>query len=305
MKKIVTVATIFIAILGLAACSSGKADPDVVVESKAGDITKDEFYDQMKERVGESVLQEMVTLQVLEDNYEVDEKMVDKEIDSMKDEYGDQFELVLQQQGVEDEDALRDVIRFSLLWEAAVSEDIEITEEELKEKYNRMKTEIEAQHILVEDEKAAKKVKKKLDKGEDFGKLAKKYSTDEGTKDNNGELGYFSTGDMVKEFEDAAYEMEVGKISDPVVSEHGVHIIKVTDKRETEEDIGSFEDNKEDIHREIVNQKVDFTEAQNKIDSLMEDAKIEVKIDEYKDLFKTGPSDKEEKDDKKDDKKDE
>src|SRR5699024_7482052 len=160
MKKIVTVATILIAILGLAACGSDKSDPDVVVESKAGDITKDEFYNHMKERVGDSVLQEMVTTKALEDKYEVDEELV---------------------------------------------------EEELKEKYDRMKTEIEAQHILVEDEETAKKVKKKLDKGEEFGKLAKEYSTDEGTKDNDGELGYFSSGDMVKEFEDVAYEMKEGE----------------------------------------------------------------------------------------------
>lgn len=302
MKKIVTVATILIAILGLAACGSDKSDPDVVVESKAGDITKDEFYNQMKERVGDSVLQEMVTTKVLEDKYEVDEELVDEEVNKMKDEYGDQFEMVLQQQGVEDEDALRDAIRFSLLWEEAVSEDVEISEEELKEKYDRMKTEIEAQHILVEDEETAKKVKKKLDKGEEFGKLAKEYSTDEGTKDNDGELGYFSSGDMVKEFEDVAYEMKEGEISDPVLSEFGVHIIKVTDKRESEEDIGSFKENKDEIRRELINQKVDFTEAQNKIDQLMEDAKIEVNIDEYEDLFKTGAEeDKEgEKDDEKD-----
>jgi len=302
MKKIVTVATILIAILGLAACGSDKSDPDVVVESKAGDITKDEFYNQMKERVGDSVLQEMVTTKVLEDKYEVDEELVDEEVNKMKDEYGDQFEMVLQQQGVGDEDALRDAIRFSLLWEEAVSEDVEISEEELKEKYDRMKTEIEAQHILVEDEETAKKVKKKLDKGEEFGKLAKEYSTDEGTKDNDGELGYFSSGDMVKEFEDVAYEMKEGEISDPVLSEFGVHIIKVTDKRESEEDIGSFKENKDEIRRELINQKVDFTEAQNKIDQLMEDAKIEVNIDEYEDLFKTGAE--EDKEDEKDDEKD-
>src|SRR5699024_6823228 len=85
-------------------------------------------------------------------------------------------------------------------------------------------------------------------------------------------------------------------------SEFGVHIIKVTDKRESEEDIGSFKENKDEIRRELINQKVDFTEAQNKIDQLMEDAKIEVNIDEYEDLFKTGAE--EDKEDEKDDEKD-
>src|SRR5699024_4963550 len=221
----------------------------------AGDISKEEFYEALKDQNGEAVLNELVTTKVLENKYDVDEKEVDKEIDKMKDELGDQFEMVLQQQGM-DEDSLRKMLHVSLLQEAALSEDIEFDEDELKEQYERMKTEIKAQHILVPDEDTAKEVKKKLDDGEDFAKLAKEYSTDESNKDDGGKLGYFSVGEMDPAFEDAAYSMKKGDVSDPVQSQFGFHIIKVNDKRE-KEDFGSFKENKEDIRRQLLSEKID------------------------------------------------
>lgn len=285
MKKLAIAATLTATVFGLAACSSGNADPDVVVETGAGDVSKEEFYEALKEQNGEEVLNELVTTKVLEDKYDVDEKEVDKEIDKMKEELGDQFEMVLQQQGM-DEESLRKMLHVSLLQEAALSEDIEFDEDELKEQYERMKTEIKAQHILVADEETAEEVKKKLDDGEDFAKLAKEYSTDDSNKDDGGKLGYFSVGEMDPAFEDAAYSMKKGEVSDPVQSQFGFHIIKVNDKREKEEDIGSFEDNKDDVRRELLSEKIDPMEAQEKMDKLLKDAKVKVKIDEYKDMFK-------------------
>src|SRR5699024_4986652 len=127
-----------------------------------------------------------------------------------KDELGDQFEMVLQQQGTEDEEAFRKVNSESLLQEAALSEDVEIKDKEIKKQYKRKKTEIKAQNILVEDEKTEKKIKKKLNDGEDFAKLAEEYSTDVSNKDDGGKLGYFSVGEMDPAFEDAAYSMKKG-----------------------------------------------------------------------------------------------
>ncbi|MFK4996750.1 peptidylprolyl isomerase [Bacillus sp. N9] len=102
--------------------------------------------------------------------------------------------------------------------------------EENKEKFNE-EEQVQASHILVEDEKTAKEVKEKLDAGEDFAKLAAEYSTDESNAENGGKLGYFGRGKMVKEFEDVAFSMKKGEISDPVKTEHGYHIIKLTDKK--------------------------------------------------------------------------
>src|SRR5438477_10248646 len=90
--------------------------------------------------------------------------------------------------------------------------------------------EVHARHILVESEDDAKTVKAELDKGADFAELAKKKSKDPGASDG-GDLGFFTKEQMVPEFSAVAFVLEPGKISDPVKSQFGWHIIKVEEKR--------------------------------------------------------------------------
>jgi foldase protein PrsA len=280
MKKL-TIATITAGALLLSACSSDK-ESEVVVETKAGDITKEEFYSEMKDYVGESMLYNMVVIKVLEDKYEVTDKEVDEAVQKVKDEQGDMFSMWLMQQGYPDEDAFREQTYQRLLQEKLVFEDIEISDEQIEEKFNEMKEnreiEIRASHILVEDEATAKEVKQKLDDGADFAELAQEYSSD-GSAANGGDLGYFATGKMVKEFEDAAYSLGENEVSGPVKSEHGYHIIKVTD-------IPTLEEKTEDIRRQLAMEQVDNATVQEKMNSLLKDADIDVKIEDYKDLFK-------------------
>src|SRR5262245_3211955 len=90
--------------------------------------------------------------------------------------------------------------------------------------------EVHARHILVETEDDAKAVKAELDKGADFAELAKKKSKDPGASDG-GDLGFFTKDQMVPEFSQVAFSLEPGKVSDPVKSQFGWHIIKVEEKR--------------------------------------------------------------------------
>jgi peptidyl-prolyl cis-trans isomerase C len=90
--------------------------------------------------------------------------------------------------------------------------------------------EVRARHILVETEDKAKELVAQLKKGADFAKLAKENSKDPGSADG-GDLGYFTKDQMVPEFAEAAFKLDKGKISDPVKSQFGFHIIKVEDKR--------------------------------------------------------------------------
>lgn len=84
-----------------------------------------------------------------------------------------------------------------------------------------------ARHILVADKHTAELVRNLLAVGQDFGALAAEYSTDSGTKEKGGDLGWFKRGVMVSEFEDAAFALAIGEISQPIQSPFGWHIIQV------------------------------------------------------------------------------
>jgi peptidyl-prolyl cis-trans isomerase C len=90
--------------------------------------------------------------------------------------------------------------------------------------------EVRARHILVETEADAKAIEDELKKGADFAELAKKKSKDPGASDG-GDLGFFTKDQMVPEFSAVAFALEPGKISDPVKSQFGWHVIKVEEKR--------------------------------------------------------------------------
>jgi len=85
---------------------------------------------------------------------------------------------------------------------------------------------IKCSHILVQKQSEAIAILDKIRQGEKFGKLARELSIDSGSAKRDGNLGYFGRGKMVKEFETVAFKLEIGKISEPVKTQYGYHIIK-------------------------------------------------------------------------------
>ncbi|MBK5347214.1 peptidylprolyl isomerase PrsA [Bacillus sp. TH22] len=276
-------------VIALSACGTPSSS-DKIVTSKAGDITKEEFYNQMKTQAGKQVLNNMVMEKVLIKNYKVDEKEVDKKFDEMKKQVGDQFDTLMKQQGLKEE-TVKNGVRASLAQEQAIEKTI--TDKELKDNY---KPQVKASHILVKDEATAKKVKEELGQGKSFEELAKQYSEDTASKEKGGDLGFFEHGKMVKEFEDAAYKLKKDEVSEPVKTQFGYHIIKVTDIKEPEK---SFEQSKADLKKELVAKKAQDGEFMNDL-MMKEIKKADVKVDDkdLKDLFEEKKAD-----DKKEEKK--
>ncbi|GIK79811.1 MAG: peptidylprolyl isomerase [Pseudorhodoplanes sp.] len=91
--------------------------------------------------------------------------------------------------------------------------------------------EVRARHILVEKEDEAKAILADLKQGKDFAAIAKEKSKDPGSKENGGDLGYFTKEQMVSEFAEIAFKLEKGQLSDPVKTQFGWHVLKVEDKR--------------------------------------------------------------------------
>ena len=154
-----------------------------------------------------------------------------------------------------------------------------VTEDAAKKIYDekiatmKPQQEIHARHILVATEDEAKKVAERLKNGEDFATVAKEVSKDAGAE--GGDLGFFTRGQMLKPFEDAAFALDVGQISAPVQTQFGWHIIKVEEKRD--QPLPTFDQVKEAIMGQLVQQK-----AQEVVSGLRDAAKIEVVDPELK-----------------------
>lgn len=229
-------------------------------------ITKDDLYEALVEQNGQAALDSLISDKIIElelkkQNITVTEESVKEEIDKIASQYGGQeaFEQALSSYGYS-LDYIKTNIEKSLEVQKLLEPKITITEDEMKTYFEEnkdsfnVKEQVKASHILVDSEEKAKEVKNKLSAGEDFANLAKEYSTDASNKDQGGNLGFFSKGDMVKEFEDVAFSMEIGKISEPVKTQFGYHIIKVEDKKAAKD--ATYEDNIAKIKQALLEQKL-------------------------------------------------
>jgi peptidyl-prolyl cis-trans isomerase C len=134
--------------------------------------------------------------------------------------------------------------------------------------------EVRARHILVKSEAEAKELIKQLKAGGDFFDLAKKNSTGP-SADSGGDLGYFSKGQMVKPFEDAAFALKPGEVSAPVQTEFGWHVIKVEDKRN--HPVPAFDEVKDQLLASLVQNQLKTV-----VQGLRGTAKVEVVDPELK-----------------------
>lgn len=157
-------------------------------------------------------------------------------------------------------------------------QDVDANEEELKKYFEDNKSQFKkdksakAAHILINTEEEAKDILEKINNGTSFGDAAREYSTCP-SKDRGGDLGEFSPGQMVPEFEEVVFTMDVGSISGPVKSQFGYHIIKLDSRLEAEEK--SFDDVKNEVYTQVLRVKQQ-NKYITKINELKEKNKVEI-----------------------------
>jgi peptidyl-prolyl cis-trans isomerase C len=140
--------------------------------------------------------------------------------------------------------------------------------------------EVRAKHILVETKEKAEELAGLLKKGGDFDALAKEHSKDPGSKATGGDLGYFTKGQMVPQFEEAAFTLKQGEVSAPVQSQFGWHLIRLEDKRN--KPAPTFDSLKDRILGSMLHQKAQATVADLRAKAKIEyiDADIKKAIEE-------------------------
>ncbi len=232
----------------------------------------------LRKMILESLVQSRLVAQyVAAKNITVDAKDVDAAIADIKKRVADagiEFAMVLKAQGLTDE-----TLKEQIATDMAVDKyaNAAVTDEKAEAHFNANKqkfdgTQVKASHILLkydaqstaEDKKAANDkiaaIQQAILDGADFGEAAKKHSACPSSA-KGGDLGFFGKGQMVKPFSDAAFGMTTGQMSQPIETEFGVHLIKVTGIKPGET---KFEEAKDAVRNALIRQVLDETAAEQR-----------------------------------------
>lgn len=303
-KTFIVSLTAVISMSMVAACGNDKAEDNskVIVKYKGGEITEKEFdleqrvlqimspeyaqfleMDEFKEYLAkQGVAYEYLYGQADDKSKQAAEKQADDLLKQYKNGLGEeQFKMVLDSQELDEQDLRNYMIRVITVMEHEKSQ---VSEEDIKKEFEANKrdyTNISVRHVLIglkdpegkdraegEALKIAKEVQSKLSQGEDFAKVAKEYSEDPGSKDEGGLYENKPAGTWVPEFKEKALTLELNKISDPVETGIGYHVMKVEKREEVTYDKLPA-DQKEGIRNELASLKIDNF-MQNELNGLIE-----------------------------------
>lgn len=165
----------------------------------------------------------------------------------------------------------------NMLLEQEIKNMQNVTETEAKEYYEKHKdefikpTEVRVSQIVVKNEDDAKKVYERINKGEDFGKIAKEVSIDEKTKASEGDMGFFKKGQLNQQIENVVFNLRKGQVSMPLTNQKGISIFKVTDVKGTPIDF-------ESVKSQLIEQ-LKVKKQQDWFNSYIEDLKKKHKVE--------------------------
>lgn len=290
MKKWILALTLTGSVLALSACNQASgSNSDTVAKSNAGNISQQDLYNAMKDKIGTQALQQLVYEKILAKKYPVTDKELNAKIDDLKQQLGSNFDAALAQYGYKDEADLKKTMKVGMMQEKAAMKDVKVTDKELKDYYNNLKPEITVRHILVKDEKTANEVKQKLDAGEKFEDVAKKYSTDTGSAQNGGSIGVINSKNASSfdpDFVKGAYALKLNQISAPVKSQFGYHIIQVTKIKPKE----SYDKMKSEVEYDVKSSKLTTDIINKAMQREIKAAKVTVSDKDLKGALNTATS---------------
>lgn len=230
MRLKVLLASTATALLLLSGCQSNQADQTVATYS-GGKVTESSFYKELKQSpTTKTMLANMLIYRALNHAYgkSVNTKTVNDAYDSYKQQYGENFDAFLSQNGFS-RSSFKESLRTNFLSEVALKKLKKVSESQLKAAWKTYQPKVTVQHILTSDEDTAKQVISDLAAGKDFATLAKTDSIDTATKDNGGKISFESNNKTLDAtFKDAAYKLKNGDYTQtPVKVTDGYEVIKM------------------------------------------------------------------------------
>ena len=290
-KKLLIGTLLLLATISLTGCGNkAKVDGKNTVELKGAKISANEFYDSIKEDEIEKLV-EMIDHKLFDKKYattDEENKEVEKQITNIKKAYANDndneeyFESILKQYfGVNNQKELEAKLHLQEKRKLAVEDYIKdnLTDREIENYYNNnVFGQMKASHILIRSEadasasdkekkeaeekakKEAEEIIEKINKGEKFSDLAKKYSDDEATASKGGDLGYFDLDSMTEQFSEATKKLKVKEYTkEPVKTEYGYHIILKTGEKKKKK----LDKVKDDIKEKLKEEKMNADTAIN------------------------------------------
>jgi len=299
--------------LGLVLLTTGcgktklKNGEEVAIKVNGESITADTLYNELREKYAKYVIINDIDKKIFNTIYKNDEE-IENQVKEQYEYYEAQYkqsdsslEEVIKNYGYKNVKEFKDELRLNIQRSKAVDDYLKdnIKDLEIKKYYDeKYSGQISAKHILIKvkssdeeeglsDEDALNKAKdliNKLNDGADFSELAKENSDDTGSASNGGDLGYFGKGQMVQEFEDAAYALSVNEYTkEPVKTTYGYHIILKTGEKEK----SKLKDAKEEIIEKILSEKKQDASIQvTTLDKVRKNYGLKFKDSKLKSIYK-------------------
>jgi len=284
------VSIVLLVLLILVALFPIRGGSDEVVATVNGEkITKNTLYNNMVKTSGTNALnslinEKLVSQKLKEAGLTITDEDVQAELDRIIKDFGseEEFAMMLESYYGIPLDVYKQEIRVQAMLRKLLEPQTNVTDEEISQYYEENKDQfvegeqVRASHILVKTREEAEAILAELKAGADFAETAKAKSTDTASAEKGGDLDFFGRGTMDTAFEEAAFALEVGEMSDIVESSFGYHIIKVTDKKG--EYLPTLEEKADEIREILLTQEL--TELSNNyMEELYATANIETFLD--------------------------